>query len=226
MGIVERLIRTLQEMMALNIHELSSKKQYRNEFKRVLKIYNNQYHSSIRMSPAEFLNSTFNSHYPWETLNKKNENFDYFTNRKIIRDKLKKMKKKLPLMTPVRLYKKIKKNYKKSHLSTWSDEIYFVDGYKTPLLADSDIGIYLKDKSGDRKNGITYSNYVKIVKEPDYMKIKNVISYMVKKQQLKCSFVNYPPTYYMNINLSDLNKFIIPRKLRKKIEAWRKKHGI
>ena len=129
-------------------------------------------------------------------------------------------------MTPVRLYKKIKKNYKKSHLSTWSDEIYFVDGYKTPLLADSDIGIYLKDKSGDRKNGITYSNYVKIVKEPDYMKIKNVISYMVKKQQLKCSFVNYPPTYYMNINLSDLNKFIIPRKLRKKIEAWRKKHGI
>ena len=80
------------------------------------------------------------------------------------------------------MFKKVKKYYKHSQFSTWSNQIYFVNSYKIPLLSESDIGIYLKDQSGKKLNGITYKNNLKKVKIPDYMKIKKIITFLKKKK--------------------------------------------
>ena len=90
-------------------------------------------------------------------------------------------KKHFPVMQPVRLFKKVKKQYKRSHFSTWSNQIYFVDGYKIPLHNESDIGIYLSNHDGKRITGITYSQQLKKVIMPDYLQIKNIITFIKKK---------------------------------------------
>ena len=55
LGTVERLIRTLQEMLSVTINDITIKKEYKNEVKTVVNIYNNQKHSFIKMSPIQYL---------------------------------------------------------------------------------------------------------------------------------------------------------------------------
>ena len=232
--IIERLIKTIQEMIAVNLHNISNKDEYKKEFKLVLKMYNNQNHSFINSSPIKYLSSINIRRKPWNISMKKEKVFNYFLNKNEIAQKLEKTKIKFPLKNSVRLFnkigslfdKKVKKNYKKSHYSTWSDEIYFVDGYKIPLLKESDIGIYLKDKTGKRIKGITYSEYLKKVKEPSYMQIKSIKKYMTKRKSIRCSFVNFPNSFYKDIKISDLNNYIISKKFLKKIKAWRENNDI
>merc|ERR1711954_340123 len=152
-----------------------------------------------------------------------NNNFDYFKNRKKIKTKLKEIKKEFPIMQKVRLFKKIKKQNKRSHRSTWSNAIYVVKGYKIPLLSDSDVGIYLTDMNGKQIKGITYRENLKKVKKSDYIQIKKIIAYMKRKKSVRCSFDNYPNSYYKDILLSDLNKYSIPKRIRQEINNWRKK---
>ena len=179
LGIVERLIRTLQEMISVNLENIETKEQYKKEFKLVLNIYNNQTHSFLNTSPKSYLESKEINSEPWNI--KKQNNFNYFKNKKIIQKHLKLIKKQFPINQPVRMFKKVKKYYKHSQFSTWSNQIYFVNSYKIPLLSESDIGIYLEDQSGKKLNGITYKNNLKKVKIPDYMKIKKIITFLKKK---------------------------------------------
>ena len=148
LGIIERLIRTMQEMLSVTLKNISTKSQFKKEFKYVLRLYNKSEHIHIKKSPIKFLESFMNTLKPWHISKNMKEEFDYFLNKKNIKKKLSLTKKKYPLNQAVRIYKKIKKNYKKSHFSTWSNEIYYIDGYKIPLLKESDIGIYLKDNLG------------------------------------------------------------------------------
>lgn len=226
LGIIERAIRTLQEMMALSINDISNKYQYKNEIKKVINMYNKQKHSFIKMSPINFLKSEPKHLKPWNISSKKNETFDYFSNKKSIAKKLKKIKKEFPIMQTVRLYKKLKFHKKRSHFSTWSNEIYLIDGYKIPLLSESDIGLYLLKQNGKRMKGITYKGNVKKVKMSDYLQIKKVVSFMKKKKAIRCSFDNFPDDYYKDILLSELNNYIIPKKIRNIINNWREKNGI
>ena len=226
LGIVERAIRTLQEMLAISINDISNKFQYKKELKKVIKMYNKQTHSFLKMSPSKFLDKITIDFKPWDVYHKSNTNFDYFKNRKKIKKKLKEIKKEFPIMQKVRLYKKIKKQNKRSHKSNWSNEIYLVKGYKTPLLSYSDVGIYLSDMNGKQIKGITYRENLKKVKMSDYMQIKKIIAYMKRKKSLRCSFDNYPNSYYKDILLSDLNKYSIPKRIREEINNWRKKNDI
>ena len=189
-------------------------------------MYNKQTHSFLKMSPSKFLDKINIDFKPWDVYNKSNTNFDYFKNRKKIKLKLKEIKKEFPIMQKVRLYKKIKKQNKRSHKSNWSNEIYLVKGYKTPLLSYSDVGIYLSDMNGQQIKGITYRENLKKVKMSDYMQIKKIIAYMKRKKSLRCSFDNYPNSYYKDILLSDLNKYSIPKRIRQEINNWRKKNDI
>ena len=66
----------------------------------------------------------------------------------------------------------MKSLYKRSHYTTFSDELFFVDNYKIPLLKDQSIGIYLIDQNGHRKKGITYIEDIQKTILPNYNKIK------------------------------------------------------
>merc|ERR1712208_215655 len=134
---------TSQEMLAFSINDISNKSQYKKELKKVIKMYNRQTHSFLKISPSKFLDRIKIDFKPWDVHHKSNNNFDYFKNRREIKKKLKEIKKEFPIMQKVRLYKKIKKQNKRSRMSTWSNDIYVVKGYKTPLLSYSDVGIYL-----------------------------------------------------------------------------------
>merc|ERR1711947_65899 len=90
-------------------------------------------------------------------------------------------------------------------------------------LSYSDVGIYLSDMNGKQIKGITYRENLKKVKMSDYMQIKKIIAYMKRKKSLRCSFDNYPNSYYKDILLSDLNKYSIPKRIRQEINNWRKK---
>lgn len=226
LGIVERAIRTLQEMLAISINDITNKYQYKKELKKVIKMYNGQKHSFLKMSPSKFLDKNNINFKPWDVDHKSNNNFDYFKNRQKIRKKLKDIKKEFPIMQKVRLHKKIKKQNKRSHMSTWSNEIYVVQGYKIPLLSSSDVGIYLSDMNGKQMKGITYREYIKKVKMSNYMQIKKIIAYLKRKKSVRCSFDNYPNSYYKDILLSDLDKYYIPKKIRQEINNWRKKNDI
>jgi hypothetical protein len=85
--------------------------------------------------------------------------------------------------------------------------------------------MYLKDQKGKRISGITYKQYLKKVIISDYMQIKNIIKYMHKKKSLRCSFVNFPHSYYRDIDVSELNNYIISKSIRKRIKIWREKNG-
>ena len=110
----------------------------------------------------------------------KKKNFNY---KQKIKNKLEMTKKNFPIMQTVRLFKKVKKQYKRSHFSSWSNQIYFVDGYKIPLQNESDIGIYLSNHAGIRIKGITYSQHLKKVNMSNYLQIKNIITF-IKKDSL------------------------------------------
>lgn len=225
LGIVERLIRTLQEMLSVTLNDVTTKQDYKKEFKLVLKMYNKQKHTFLKNSPEQSMFSLHKYRKPWDISRDRTNDFDYYNNKKLVKEKLILAKQRFPLNQTVRLFKKAKTTQKRSHVSTWSNQIYSIDGYKIPLLSKSDIGLYLKDQKGNRINGITYSPYIKKVIQSDYMQIKNIIAYMNRKKSVKCSFVNYPDSYYKDIKVSELNKYIIPKRLRKKIKHWREKNG-
>lgn len=226
LGMVERFIRTLQEMISVTIKDITTKEQYKKEIKTVLKIYNNQTHSFIKMSPNEYLSSNTINRKPWDISTKTTEKFNYFQNKKGIEKKLQTTEKEFPIMQSVRLFKKIKKQYKRSHYSTWTNEIYFVDGYKIPLIKENDIGIYLSKHDGKRIKGITYSQNIKKVTMSDYLQIKNVERFMTRKKAIRCSFDNFPNSFYKDISISDLHNYSIPKRLRLKINKWREDNDI
>ena len=128
-------------------------------------------------------------------------------------------------MQPVRVKIKLKSIHKRSHYTTFSDEIFVVDNYKIPLLNDQSIGIYLIDQNGQRKKGITYIEDIKKTILPNYNKIKKVIMKLNKQKRIRCSFEIFPNNYYRDIPISDLNQFIVPKKIRKEIDIWRKQNG-
>ena len=83
LGTVERLIRTLQEMLSVTIKDITNKKQYKHEVKTVVNIYNSQNHSFLKMSPNQYLSSKTITQKPWDILSNKNKKFDYFKKKKI-----------------------------------------------------------------------------------------------------------------------------------------------
>ena len=225
LGIIERAIRTMQEKLAFFIDDITNVRDYKKYFRKILKMYNNQYHTFLKMSPNQYIKSFESLKKPWNMYKNQHDKFNYKKNKKEIRIKLKKIKKKYKILQPVRIKIKLKSLYKRSHYTTFSDEIFFVDNYKIPLLNDQSIGIYLIDQNGQRKKGITYIEDIKKTVLPNYNKIKKIIVKLNKQKKIRCSFENFPNNYYRDIPISDLNQFIVPKKIRKEIDIWRKQNG-
>ena len=116
---------------------------------------------------------------------------------------------------------------KRSHYSNWTNEIFFIDGYKKPLLSKSDIGIYIRNQKGERIKGIAYPNFLKLVKLPDYLEIKKVNRFLKSKKAIRCSFVNFPDSYYKDIPLTEIfSKYHMNNQIKKKILDWKTNNGI
>ena len=224
LGIVERAIRTMQEKMAFYIEDINNIKEYKRRFKNVLKIYNNENHSFLNMSPAKYLSSVKPLKEPWNMYRNNENEFNYDKNKKTIRYNLKKIKKQYKILQPVRIRIKLKNLYKRSHYTTFSNEIFFVDNYKIPLLKNQSIGIYLIDQLGNRKKGITYIEDMKKTIVPNYNKIKKIITKLKKKKSIRCSFENFPNNYYRDIKISDLNNYQISKNIRKEIDNCKKEN--
>lgn len=225
LGIIERAIRTIQEKLAFYLDDIHNKKQYKKYFKHILRIYNNDNHSFLNTTPNKYINSTNILKIPWNMYNS-NNTFNYKDNKDKIRKKLNIIKQKYKIMQPVRRKIILKKVYKRSHYTNWSDEIFFIDGYKIPLKKNESIGIYLIDRLGNRKKGISYSENLKKVLVPNYNKIKKIWEKMTKRKMIRCSFENFPNSFYRDIKISDLKQFIIPKRIRKEIDDWRKENDI
>ena len=225
LGIIERTIRTLQEKLAIYIDDIYNRKQYIKYFKKVVDVYHNNKHSFLNASPNEYLDRDYISANPWN-MYKSNNNFNYKENKYKISKKIDNIKKKYKIMQPVRRKINLKHVYKRSHYSSWSDEIFFIDGFKRPLTKNESIGIYIIDRLGKRQKGITYSWNLKKVHVPEYNKIKKIILKMKKRKMIRFSFENFPNSYYRDVNISDLNQFLIPKKIRKEISDWLNENGI
>ena len=92
LGIIERAIRTMQEKMAFFIDDITNVRDYKKYFRKILKMYNNQYHTFLKMSPTKYIESFQYLKKPWNMYNKE-DNFNYSKNKKAIRNKLNKIKK-------------------------------------------------------------------------------------------------------------------------------------
>ena len=68
-------------MLSVTINDITTKKEYKNEVKTVVNIYNNQKHSFIKMSPIQYLSSNKITQNPWDMFSDKNRNFNYFQNK-------------------------------------------------------------------------------------------------------------------------------------------------
>ena len=225
LGIVERLIRSIQEMLSLVLPDITTVMGLKKEISSTINIHNKKIHSKINMSPKKFLELRKIYKNPWEMSSKfgLKTQFDYDNNKKIIQDKLKKIKKHFPVDSSVRLFRKVSRNLKRSHNSSWSNEIFFIDGFKIPLLGHSNIGIYLRNRSGKRIKGITYSELIKHVSIPKKWEIKKINRFIKKKKSIRCSFVNHPDSFFKDIPISDINDYIINKKIKKQINDWKKK---
>ena len=225
LGIIERLIRTLQQKLSIYIEDIYNRKQYIKYFKHVVNVYHNTKHSFLNESPNKYLNRNYVSEDPWN-MYKFNDDFNYKDNKYSINNKMNEIKKKYKLMQPVRRKINLKHVYKRSHYSNWSDEIFFIDGFKRPLTKNESIGVYLIDRLGKRQKGITYSWNLKKIHVPEYNKVKKVILKMKKRKLIRFSFENFPNSYYRDVKISDLNQFLISKRIRKEITDWLKENGI
>ena len=100
---VERVARTLQEKLAFSIENITNVKEYYKEITFLVDQYNNKWeHSTIMTTPNEYLNKAA-LNPPWG----KNE-FNYYKNKIQVDRKMREIEKKVPLMSPVRVYKPIK----------------------------------------------------------------------------------------------------------------------
>ena len=114
---------------------------------------------------------------------------------------------------------------KRSHVSSWTDVIYYVARYKLPITSSEDIGIYLMNHSGQEYEGIAYSQWLKPVAKPGFTKIKKIITFK-QNHIIKVSFYNFPNNFYVDIQLSDLQYYQYSRTIRDQVRKYKEENAI
>ena len=100
---------------------------------------------------------------PWE-LGNRPRNEDLSKNLAAIKQKLKEAQKEFKLNSPVRIRVTTKLISKASTQRLWSEEVYFVASFRTPLLSREPVCFKLKDSNGKILKGIFYSFELKSLK--------------------------------------------------------------
>ena len=72
----------MQEKLAFFIEDITNVKEYKKYFRKILKMYNNQYHTFLKMSPKQYIKSFHSLKTPWNMYNNQKEKFNYNKNKK------------------------------------------------------------------------------------------------------------------------------------------------
>ena len=78
---------------------------------------------------------------------------------------------------------------------------------------------------GQEKEGIAYEPWLKKVERPDFKRIRKIITFK-QKRFVKVSFYNFPPSFYVELELSDLHNYQYSKAIRRQIRLYKEKHGI
>ena len=101
LGIVERLIRTLQQKLSIYIEDIYNRKQYIRYFKHVVNVYHNNKHSFLNESPNKYLNKNYISKDPWN-MYKSNDDFKYKDNKYSKDNKINNIKRNINLINNIK----------------------------------------------------------------------------------------------------------------------------
>jgi transposase InsO family protein len=184
-GIIERFNRTLKSRMwkyftANNTHR------YLDVLQDFINSYNNNYHSSIKMTPNQVRKD--NEHEVWNNL--------YGTYQNPSKPKLK-------LGDCVRI-SKTSRTFKKGYMPNWSEELFTV----ASVLRTIPVTYRIKEENDELIAGTFYEKELQKVERKKVFEIEAILDTRVFKRQ-KQSFVKwkgYPNTYNTWINNNQLQK--------------------
>ena len=162
-GICERAIRSIRQILTASIKN-SKTFNYEQLLNESIQIYNKRKHSSLKnISPTNFIKDENkivpNKQYPWEYIDG-SKTFNYSDNKKQIQKKMSLYEKKFPILSPVQTitnknFDSSRKNLfdKKSEMSSFSKEIYYIHHLKKPTLASEGIIFKLVNANGEILKG-------------------------------------------------------------------------
>lgn len=141
---IDRAIVTLSQLIAAVASTKNNFSLQRN-IKQIILLYNSRVHSSLGTSPIEA-----ERHFkPPEG------KYDYIQNKQNIEKDLKIVKRKFPILTPVKRisFKKDRLSGKWSTTPKYSEEIFYVETYRRPRNENERIGVRIIDSDGIRIEG-------------------------------------------------------------------------
>ena len=186
-SVVERFNRTFKEKMWRNF-TARGKYIYHDVIDKIVNVYNNSYHRTIKMRPVD--------------VDEKNEPEIYervFSNKDQHSTKF-----KFNINDKVRI-SKYKSIFSKGYTSNWSEEIFIIDD----LVARNPNAYRIKDLNNEHIEGIFYETELqKILKEDDVYKIEKILKSRIRnrKKEVYVKWFGYSDNFNSWIPASDIVK--------------------
>lgn len=221
-GMCERVIRSIGAI-ASNMNKQDTNFNLFNQLQTVTANYNNKSHSSLpeKMSPIEYLQYLNKNKTalpaPWTVLGSGNMNgsasFDFDKNYYEIEKKIRIMKKKLPILSTVKLAT-TRREFAKGELSeSYSVENFYITGFKRPLLHTEPVLIKVSDFNGVELKGVFRENELKLVPAKGILTVSKFIDKVIQKKQKQSFYIvcieTFGDTVYFKLSSDELNKFKI-----------------
>ena len=186
-SVVERFNRTFKEKMWRNF-TARGKYIYHDVIDKIVNVYNNSYHRTIKMRPVD--------------VDEKNEPEIYervFSNKDQHSTKF-----KFNINDKVRI-SKYKSIFSKGYTSNWSEEIFIIDD----LVARNPNAYRIKDLNNEHIEGVFYETELqKILKEDDVYKIEKILKSRIRnrKKEVYVKWFGYSDNFNSWIPASDIVK--------------------
>ena len=220
-GMSERAIRSIESISA-NMSSQSTKFDFFKELKTITLNYNFKSHSSLpqKMSPHQYLNYLGKNEsklpLPWNVVNvTDNDNisniFNFDQNYKTIEKKINLLKKKIPILSVVKLATS-KRQFAKGELSEkWTVENFYVTGYKRPFVSTEPVLIKVSDSAGVELKGVFRENELKIVPRKGVLTVSNFIDKVKKKGSKELYYIvtiaTFGKTVFFELTNKELARF-------------------
>ena len=219
-GMCERVIRSIGAI-ANNMNKQDINFNLFNQLQTVTANYNKKSHSSLpeQMSPIEYL------HYlnknktalpaPWTVLGSGNMKgsgaFDFDKNYYEIENKISIVKKKLPILSTVKLAT-TRREFAKGELSErFSRENFYITGFKRPLMHTEPVLIKVSDFNGVELKGVFRENELKLVPAKGILTVTKFIDKVIQKKPKQSYYIvcieTFGETVYFKLSSDELKNF-------------------
>ena len=183
-SICERYNRTILNKIYKNF-TLNNNTIWINDLDKLVNVYNNTYHRSIKMKPID-------------ASKKSNENI---IRNNLYNFKYTNKKPKFSIGDKVRI-SLLKNTFEKSYTSNWSEEIFVIDDIKTTNVHY----YFLKDLQGEKIDGMFYEQELLKTKQNDLYIIEKIIKKVGNRYLVK--WKNYPDKFNSYVNQNDIVKYL------------------